>query len=308
MRRGYPLLTRSYDVELPGLAGDYEGMRILQVSDVHNALRELQCGLDGLVQMARSLTPHLIAITGDLIDKRSPDARSACELVRRLSALAPVLYVSGNHERTPFVGERGQTRDAGEREALGRDAGDLFALHAADIASAGARIIEGEVLAVEPDGSVTAGRAPVGRTRDAQPPRGLAICGVRDPWPLSKRSPGAWERLLADVVGRAREAAGTVILLSHRPEHARLYDELGVDLALVGHAHGGQVRLPLIGAVVAPNQGMLPKYTRGVYRVGGCTMVVSTGLGTSSYRLRMLCPPELVLVTLHGEQKDRTQR
>lgn len=69
---------------------------------------------------------------------------------------------------------------------------------------------------------------------------------------------------------------------------------------LSGHAHGGQVRLPLIGALYAPGQGFFPDYTAGLYEVGDTQMIVSRGLGNSLIPLRFNNRPELVLAVLRG--------
>ncbi len=87
------------------------------------------------------------------------------------------------------------------------------------------------------------------------------------------------------------------ILLYHRPEYLEQAAEHKMDLVLSGHSHGGQVRLPLIGAVYASNQGLFPKYDRGRFTCGETTMIVSQGLGQSSF-MRILTPPEVVVVTL----------
>ena len=91
------------------------------------------------------------------------------------------------------------------------------------------------------------------------------------------------------------------VLLSHRPELAVVYDRYDVDLVLSGHAHGGQFRLPLIGGLYAPDQGLFPKYTAGVYEMTDLTMVVSRGLGNSIFPLRFNNRPEVVVVTLQSE-------
>lgn len=69
-------------------------------------------------------------------------------------------------------------------------------------------------------------------------------------------------------------------------------------LVLSGHAHGGQVRLPLLGGLYAPGQGLLPEYDSGLYSLGETQMVVSRGLGNSVAPLRVNNRPELVIVTL----------
>lgn len=100
-----------------------------------------------------------------------------------------------------------------------------------------------------------------------------------------------------------RELAGTdgfCILLSHRPEYFERYAASGIDLTLCGHAHGGQFRLPLIGGLYAPGQGVFPKYDSGVYTFEHTHTVVSRGIGQSSFPLRFNNRPELVIVTLGG--------
>ena len=78
------------------------------------------------------------------------------------------------------------------------------------------------------------------------------------------------------------------VLLSHRPEFLTEYADEQLDLVLSGHAHGGQVRLPFIGGLVAPNQGVFPTYTAGLYEEQNTSMVVSRGLGNSIIPQRIL--------------------
>lgn len=88
------------------------------------------------------------------------------------------------------------------------------------------------------------------------------------------------------------------ILLSHRPEHFKEYLAAEIDLVLAGHAHGGQVRIPFLGGLIAPNQGFFPKYTAGLYHEKNTNMVVSRGLGNSILPVRINNTPELVVVEL----------
>ncbi len=88
------------------------------------------------------------------------------------------------------------------------------------------------------------------------------------------------------------------ILLAHRPEYFETYVENGVDMVFSGHAHGGQVRIPFVGGLVAPGQGFLPTYTAGAYNENATTMFVSRGLGNSTVPFRILNLPEIVVVEL----------
>lgn len=88
------------------------------------------------------------------------------------------------------------------------------------------------------------------------------------------------------------------VLLAHEPQYIEKYAASGVDLAFCGHAHGGQIRLPLVGGLFAPGQGVLPKYTAGIYQMGETQMVVSRGIGGSLFPQRVWNRPEVVAVTL----------
>lgn len=91
------------------------------------------------------------------------------------------------------------------------------------------------------------------------------------------------------------------ILLSHRPEYFAAYAQEQVSLAFCGHAHGGQIVVPGLGGLYAPDQGILPSYTDGAYEQQGCTMIVSRGLGNSRAPQRINNHPQLIVVTLQNE-------
>ena len=91
---------------------------------------------------------------------------------------------------------------------------------------------------------------------------------------------------------------GYRILLSHQPESFLDYAEAKYDLVLVGHAHGGQFRLPFLGGVYAPGQGFFPEYDAGIYSQNQTDMIVSRGIGNSTIPLRFNNRPEIVLVEL----------
>ena len=88
------------------------------------------------------------------------------------------------------------------------------------------------------------------------------------------------------------------ILIAHRPEFLSIYARYPIDLVCAGHAHGGQVRLPGVGGLFAPGQGLFPKYTGGKYTEGQTTMVVSRGLGGREAPVRIFNMHEMVVMTL----------
>lgn len=91
---------------------------------------------------------------------------------------------------------------------------------------------------------------------------------------------------------------GYRILLAHHPEYIDKYVETGVDLVLSGHVHGGQFRLPFIGGLYGPGQGLFPQYDSGVFSCGNTDMVVSRGIGNSVIPVRLNNRPEVILITL----------
>jgi hypothetical protein len=105
-------------------------------------------------------------------------------------------------------------------------------------------------------------------------------------------------RLRKDWQGQTR------LLLAHRPEHFLKYHidpEKSADITFAGHAHGGQIRIPRLGGLYAPGQGRMPRHTEGVYLLPTDPekkLVVSRGIGGSSFPFRINNRPEMVVVTL----------
>ena len=79
-----------------------------------------------------------------------------------------------------------------------------------------------------------------------------------------------------------------------------MYFEAGMDLVLSGHAHGGQIRLPFVGGIIAPHQGCFPKYDGGLYEKDETNMIVSRGIGNSLFPVRFNNRPEVVLIPLQA--------
>ena len=232
----------------------FEGFKIAHVSDLHNAVFGRKN--EKLLSLIRAAKPDIIAITGDLIDSRHTDIDSALAFVEAAAEIAPVYYVTGNHEsRLDF--------DAIEPRLI----------------AAGARVLRNEAEYIEHGGER------------------IRLAGIDDPSFI--RTGGTAEERAAAELEQLGDGGGTfTVFLAHRPELVEVYAEYGAGLVLSGHAHGGQVRLPLLGGLYAPGQGLLPEYDSGLYSLGETQMVVSRGLGNSVAPLRVNNRPELVIVTL----------
>lgn len=96
------------------------------------------------------------------------------------------------------------------------------------------------------------------------------------------------------------------VLLYHSPELMPQAIAHGIDLYLCGHTHGGQVRLPVIGPLMTASK-LGRRYVMGHYRQGRTNLYVSRGIGfegLSAPRVRLLCPPEVTLITLSGHEES----
>lgn len=112
----------------------------------------------------------------------------------------------------------------------------------------------------------------------------LRICGTEAPW--GPKLP-AWQG--PEV---------TTLALTHTPDNVYALNQLGADLVFAGHTHGGQARLPGLGAVIVPSR-FGRRFDRGHFDVNGTHLFVSSGVGADAPALRLWCQPDLVVVDVH---------
>jgi len=90
-----------------------------------------------------------------------------------------------------------------------------------------------------------------------------------------------------------------VIMLAHRNDTISMWSQLGTDLVLAGHCHGGVIRLPLVGGVFGTKRELFPAYDAGLYEKNDTQLFVSRGLGYTNVRLRLFNRPQIAILTLH---------
>jgi len=103
---------------------------------------------------------------------------------------------------------------------------------------------------------------------------------------------------LNKVIDNLPENNAPKILLAHAPDFAEISSKYGIfNLQISGHTHGGQIRIPSLGPLYLPRLGR--KYPSGRYKVGNMILYTNRGLGTSWFKVRYNCPPEIAVFTLH---------
>lgn len=246
---------RGYELSFAGLPASFDGYRIAQLSDIHGG--DL-LGVDGekLITALKAENPNIIVITGDIADEDNPPEKLR-GLLLRLTALAPVYYVTGNHEWAAGC--------VGELEALFEETGVTALRNEYVLLTVGAESI--------------------------------ALAGIDDPNGYADRKT---PRQLMDEL-RAEQGDIFTVMLAHRPDEGAAALELGCDLAFSGHNHGGLIRLPGYGGLLAANREFFPEYTRGAYPMeNGSYLVVSAGLAKVGQAPRLFNPLDVPVVTLRS--------
>jgi predicted MPP superfamily phosphohydrolase len=110
-----------------------------------------------------------------------------------------------------------------------------------------------------------------------------------------------WTKRGRDIASISRGANGTIILLAHDPRRLAEAAALKIPLVLSGHTHGGQVVLPVAGAIAARKFSPPVPLMAGIGRRGDTTIFVSRGVGTIYVPVRINCPPEVAVLTLQRE-------
>ena len=238
---------------------NFNNYRIIQLSDFHNTTSKKLT--NQLVEEITKEEPDIIVITGDLIDSRRTNVDVAIDFLGKIKDIAPIYYVSGNHESR-----------ISEYETLKKEMNDL-----------GINLLDNEVIEIQKKDDI------------------INLIGIDDPSFSNTIEVDDSEIIENQIKSINYDENFYTILLSHRPEAFKIYVNENINLIFSGHAHGGQIRLPFIGGIFVPNQGFFPKYTSGKYEEKNTTMIVSRGIGNSLFPFRINNRPELIVVELKNK-------
>ena len=256
------LQTTRYSIKNKRIPNSFKGYKIIQLSDLHG--KELGYDSQNLVKAIKKENPDIIVITGDIIDGRKgndntiKEINSMISLSKQLVKIAPTYFVAGNHEM-----HYGRIEERIKEKIT----------FLPKLKSTGVIILDRDCLWLEKD-------------KDK-----IALIGLND---IYLDSPS----LLLNLTNEATQYKDFKILLAHEPQYIKSYNRANIDLALTGHTHGGQIRLPFIGGLYAPQQGILPQYDGGKFQYRKTTLIVNRGIGNSIFPLRVFNHPEMVVVTL----------
>ena len=240
-------------------------IRIVHLSDLHGK----DFGKDNrrLMELVERFSPDMVVFTGDLINDSRDDLDTYTGLLGRMQQRWPVYYVPGNHEHRYHLAEQTVKKL--------RDLGVTVPVN--EIVSAE---IQGNPVYLlgldENQGSYQAYKAIRKGEYEYQDNRAL--------------------------LEQLEQKPGLRLVLSHYPENFALigeksYNQFNFDLMMSGHAHGGQFIFPFFGGVYSPGQGIRPKYYAGLYG-DHPQVVVSRGLGNSSFPLRLFNLPDVVCIDI----------
>ena len=235
-------------------------LKFVVITDLHNK-KYGEKNAD-LAELVKEQNPDFIAVCGDMVNRGDPDTTKMKDVLEKLSKIAPTYCCLGNHERD--------------------NAAEFGTDFKSETNSTGAVLLDNEYIKFTKNG------------------KSVLIGGMSD-YPYYEfytpdddvPSRTLWEEF-------AEKAKNNfTILLHHQPKYiAEDAKKTDIDLIVCGHTHGGQIQLPFIGGVIAPNQGLFPKYDKGEFDLDGTKMIVCAGLSNTVFIPRINNQVEIGVVTV----------
>lgn len=266
-----------FEVKSPKIPQEFSGYTIVQVSDLHNT--KFGKNQARLIKRIEQNKPNIIVITGDLIYKRSKDMEKeitdVTDFINNIVKIAPVYFSTGNHDIQ--VGEKYLNKIK------------------ENLTQAGVTLLEENSVKVNFKGK----HINLAGINDLE----MYFDDYVDEYIKSgKNLEKIDEEIVDNCLAKIKlDNSEFNVLLTHEPQFIEIYAKYKYDLVFAGHAHGGQIRLPFIGPIMSPGQGLFPKYTSGLHTFENTKMIISRGLGKSKMPFRFLNDPELVICKLYNE-------
>jgi predicted MPP superfamily phosphohydrolase len=253
LREPFQLDVTRLRIESPLLPRGFDGMKIVQLSDLH--LHRVSRAYRMAIDVIGREHPSLVVITGDLVDRADETAECLAFLTElRAAAGAPVVVVPGNWDHRTFP-----TRQS------------IAAWHERLQAETGIRVLVNQNVVLRRGGDH------------------IWLVGTDDPY---------FGHVDLDASFKGVPDTAFALVLTHAPEaFEELAQRPAARLVLAGHTHGGQVRLPFIGAMRVPSR-YGTRFARGLFKLGDTFFYVNAGMGMSHLPVRFLCRPELTVLTL----------
>lgn len=232
-------------------------LKILHLSDLHASEIVSLDFIERAIDLGLAQQPDLICLTGDYITRQYDQWDRYAEILSKLSAFAPTYATLGNHDGGRWSGQHIKSYDDSTRvrNLLEKSKIHLLDNHVRQVQLAGWK---------------------------------LNLAGLGDIW-TKEFFP---EKTFANF-SPAKDSS--TIVLSHNPDTKDSLKDYPWDLMLCGHTHGGQVRLPFIGAPISPVKDK--RFVQGLHRWNDRWIYITKGVG-NLYGVRINCRPEVSLLTL----------
>lgn len=224
-----------------------------------------------LAEKIKGANPEFVMILGDMVDNDTGDYSAVVNLCNTLAEDFPVYYTLGNHELSFWESQNGEYLENLKNA----------------INSTGATMLVNEMTEFT--------------TKDGDK---ITVAGLKQ-FPYFEYYAPDYDndenKLFQKYLNQENENHFS-ILMCHYPEtYMWGFDKYNIDLMACGHTHGGLFRIPFVGGVYAPEQGFMPKYSKGFYSNGNANMIISAGLNNSQNIPRLFNPLDVTVITLKGK-------
>ncbi|MBD3636351.1 MAG: metallophosphoesterase [Crocinitomicaceae bacterium] len=253
-------------VNLPNLPPAFNGLKVVQISDIHSGSFYNTSAVERGIDMLLALKPDLILFTGDIVNDRAEEMEPYMDIFSKIQAPLGVYSILGNHDYGDYV--RWESKEAKEENNR-----KIRELHQ----RLGWRLLLNEHVYIEKDGEK------------------ICLIGVEN-WGKGFHQEGDLHKAYLGC------DAPVKMLLSHDPTH---FDEVvtkefkDIDITFSGHTHGAQIGIETGGFKWSPISLRYEKWA-GLYNENGQYLYVNRGFGFIGYAGRLGIMPEITLMELHS--------